>query len=439
MNKLTRYRLGDLIEVTRGQSLAGEYYAEEGDCKRLTLANFDYQNGGFKEDTSKTNIYYVGKIKPNCLLQEGDIITPLTEQTPGLLGSTARIPESNKYVQSGDVALIKCNEELIDPSFCYYLLPSSQVKKQLGSSSQQTKIRHTNPDAIKNCIVDIPNLEQQRLIGRFLDDISKKIACNNKQNSLLEELAQRIYEYWFVQFDFPNDNNQPYKSTGGAMSYSDILKRDIPEGWEVCRIGEIITSNRGHSYNGEDLTSEGIPMINLASFTPNGNYNTKGIKYFGGKVNPEKELSPLDLVICNTQQTAIDFKKDIIGRALFVPDIFDNKIVSSHHVTTIKCNTEEMKFFLYYLFNSDYFHKYISQHTNGTNILSLIMSGLEDFQTFIPSSDVLNKFSSLVTDIQRKISANLKDTGELEKTMSFFRPLLMSGQITLNEKHYETV
>ena len=61
MNKLTRYRLGDLIEVTRGQSLAGEYYAEEGDCKRLTLANFDYQNGGFKEDTSKTNIYYVGK------------------------------------------------------------------------------------------------------------------------------------------------------------------------------------------------------------------------------------------------------------------------------------------------------------------------------------------------------------------------------------------
>lgn len=431
MNKLTRYKLGDLIEVTRGQSLSGDYYAEEGEFKRLTLANFDYQNGGFKEDTLKSDIYYTGKIKPQCLLNKGDIITPLTEQTPGLLGSTARIPQSNKYVQSGDVALVKCNEELIDPSFCYYLLPSSQVKKQLGASSQQTKIRHTNPDAIKNCVVDIPTLEQQRLIGRFLDDLSEKISCNQEQIILLEELAQRIYEFWFVQFDFPNIDNKPYKSSGGIMAYNNILKREIPKGWEVKRIGDVITSNRGHSYTGNDLTNDGFPMINLASFTPSGYYNTKGIKFFGGKVNPEKVLVPLDLIICNTQQTAIDFKKDIIGRALLVPDIFESTIVSSHHVTTIKCENDDMKFFLYYLFNSNYFHKYISQHTNGTNILGLIMSGLEDFQIFIPPTKVLNRFANIIADIHKKISTNIKDIGNLEDSILYFRPLLMSGQISL--------
>lgn len=142
--ELTRYKLGDLIEVTRGQSLAGEYYAEEGEYIRLTLANFDYQNGGFKEDKQKSDLFYTGPVREECVLNEGDIITPLTEQALGLLGSTARIPKSGIYVQSGDVALIKCNEELIDPSFCYYLLPSAQVKKQLAAGSQQTKIRHTS-------------------------------------------------------------------------------------------------------------------------------------------------------------------------------------------------------------------------------------------------------------------------------------------------------
>ena len=139
---LKRYKLGDLLEVTRGQSLAGEFYAEEGKYIRLTLGNFDYANGGFKPNTSKTNLYYTGPIKEQFILEEGDIIIPLTEQTPGLLGSTARIPISGTYIQSQDVALVRCKDGMINPAFCYYLLPSSSVKKQLAAGAQQTKIRH---------------------------------------------------------------------------------------------------------------------------------------------------------------------------------------------------------------------------------------------------------------------------------------------------------
>ena len=172
---MKRYKLGDLIEVTRGASLAGQYYASEGSLIRLTLENFDYSHGGFKNNTSKNNLFYIGDVKPEYILNKGDIITPLTEQTPGLLGTTARIPESGKFIQSQDVALIRCKEGQIDPSYCFYLISSESVKKQLGAAAQQTKIRHTSPDRIKEVIVDIPSLEEQRAIGRFLDILTEKI------------------------------------------------------------------------------------------------------------------------------------------------------------------------------------------------------------------------------------------------------------------------
>lgn len=180
--QLTRYKLGQLLDVSRGASLAGEYYTEQGELIRLTLGNFDLANGGFKPNTSKSDIYFTGPVREEFILNKGDIITPLTEQTLGLLGSTARIPESGKYIQSQDVALIKCKEELLDPSFAYYLISSKQVRNQLSAAAQQTKIRHTTPDKIKDCVVDIPSIEEQRKIGKLLDSISEKIALNRQTN-----------------------------------------------------------------------------------------------------------------------------------------------------------------------------------------------------------------------------------------------------------------
>ena len=172
---MKKYKLGELLEVTRGASLSGEFYSTEGELVRLTLGNFDYQNGGFKENTSKDDLFFTGEVKPQFILNEGDIITPLTEQTQGLIGSTARIPKSGVYIQSQDVALVKCNEELLDPTYCYYLLPSQSVKKQLSAGAQQTKIRHTSPDKIKDVTVFIPELKDQKRISELLSTIDSQI------------------------------------------------------------------------------------------------------------------------------------------------------------------------------------------------------------------------------------------------------------------------
>ncbi len=238
--ELKEYKLGQLLDVTRGASLSGEYYAAEGEYIRLTLGHFDYQNGGFKENTSKDNLYFTGNVKDEFILNEGDIITPLTEQTFGLIGSTAIIPESGKYIQSQDIGLVKCNEDLLYPGFCYYLLPTALVKSQLSAGAQQTSIRHTSPDKIKACKVFIPSLNEQKKIAKLLSAIDKKIILNRAINKNLEALAKQLYDYWFVQFDFPNEDGKPYKSSGGAMVWSSDLKKDIPIGWDVVSLRGII-------------------------------------------------------------------------------------------------------------------------------------------------------------------------------------------------------
>ena len=230
---MEKYKLGDVIDVTRGTSLKGAFYATNGKYIRLTCGNFDYRNNCFKLNNSKDDLFYQGEFRDEFLLEKGDLITPLTEQAIGLLGSTAWIPESGKYIQSQDIAKIICNEELINKEFAYYLISSNMVKQQLGAAAQQTKIRHTSPDKIKECIVWLPSLAEQKRIGQLLFDIDRKIELNRAINHNLEAMAKQLYDYWFVQFDFPDKNGRPYKSSGGKMVWDEKLKREIPDGWDM--------------------------------------------------------------------------------------------------------------------------------------------------------------------------------------------------------------
>ena len=428
--KLTKYKLGKLVEISRGASLSGEYYATEGELIRLTLGHFDYQNGGFKDNTSKDNLYFIGTVKSEFIMSEGDIITPLTEQTPGLLGSTARIPQSGIYIQSQDVALVRPNH-LLDSDFCYYLLPSALVKKQLAAGAQQTKIRHTTPDRIKDLTVFIPELEEQKRIGHLLSLIDRKIALNREINRNLEAMARQLYDYWFVQFDFPNADGKPYKSSGGKMVWNDRLKREIPENWEVRLLETLIFTNRGISYNTASISGDGIPMLNLATFNVDGTFKEKGLKTYSGNYSKDKVLQPMDLVMCNTQQTAIDFDKDIIGKAFLVPFYFDGDVVSSHHVTTIETTNKNLKPYLCYLSRTDHFHRYAAGCTTGTNITGLNFTGLGKYLMELPPEIILKKFADFIENIERRKSIIMLEVSNLLTQRDELLPLLMNGQVSV--------
>ena len=264
--ELKKYKLGEILDVTRGASLSGEYYATEGDYIRLTCGNFDYQNNCFKENTSKDNLYYIGEFRSEFLMKKGDIITPLTEQAIGLLGSTAIIPESGKYIQSQDIAKIVCKEDLLDKDFAFYLISSTIVKQQLSAAAQQTKIRHTSPDKIKDCIVWIPKLTEQKCIGKLLRTLDSKIELNRVINQNLEAMAKQLYDYWFVQFDFPDENGRPYKSSGGKMVWNEKLKREIPEGWDSIPIGNYAPCKGGYAFKSSDFCKRrGVPVIKIGN------------------------------------------------------------------------------------------------------------------------------------------------------------------------------
>ena len=330
---------------------------------------------------------------------------------------------------SQDVLVLRAKNNL-ESKFLYALLMQDSFFDYEMKATKGSKM----PRGDKSHIINFPclDLNNKTEIGKLLSSLDDKIALNNRINAKLEQMAKRLYDYWFVQFDFPNADGKPYKSTGGKMVWNEELKREIPAGWEVKKLGELFTTNRGVSYSTKTIIGDiGIPMINLASFSPDGSYKIDGIKIYTGEYTEEKVLKPVDLVMCNTQQTAIDFSKDIIGKALLVPDIFEGDITSSHHVNTLKVHNEKLKFYLYRLFNTDYFHAYISHFASGTNIMGLDFAGVENYSAVIPSEEVLSKFADFTLNIEMKKSEIIRENKKIIALRDRLLPLLMNGQVNV--------
>lgn len=216
------------------------------------------------------------------------------------------------------------------------------------------------------------------------------------------------------------------------MVWNEELKREIPEGWGVDEIGKHIDIDRGISYTANDLEREGIPLINLSSFNTNATYKPEGLKTYSGIYNKRKIIKPYDLMICVTQQTAIDLvgDTDVIGKSFLLPDIFDSKnIVASMDVIKIKADNDYGKYYLNKLINTKFFHRYISGFANGTKIKHLDIQGLLNYKCEMPERQVLSEFNRLMENIEEKKSRIIKENQELISLRDFLLPLLMNGQV----------
>ena len=418
---MKKYRLGELIEVSRGASLSGEFFAKEGRYIRLTCGNFDYQNNCFKENTSKDNLYYIGEFKEEFLLKEGDIITPLTEQAIGLLGSTALIPESGKYIQSQDVAKVTCNEALLDQNYAFYLLSSTQVKQQLSAGAQQTKIRHTSPGKIKDCIVWLPPLTEQKRIGQLLSTIDRKIALNRAINHNLEAMVKQLYDYWFVQFDFPNAEGKPYKSSGGKMVYNDKLKREIPEGWEVRQLGNLCSFRNGINYT-KDEVGESYSIVNVRNISATS--IILDTEHFDVITIPSSKASKYILT-----------KKDIIiarsgcpgaTRLLQIPNntLFCGFIIC--------CTPFEGNLRGYLTFQLKILEGSSATTSGGSILQNVDQDTLKSLLVAIPPIDLLMSFDKFLNDSIGLLCADSIKIKKLSMLRNSLLPLLMNGQVSLN-------
>ena len=365
-------------------------------------------------------------------LKKGQVAFTKDSETRDDIGIPTYIADDFENVVLGyHTALITPDKSKLSGKYLNAFMNTRYIQKYFENNASGSGQRYTLSTETLNAIpVIAPDLQTQEKIGDVFSNIDKKIALNRRMNAKLEQMAKRLYDHWFVQFDFPNADGKPYKSSGGKMEYNEVLKREIPAGWEAKKLGTLFTTNRGVSYSTKTITGDkGIPMINLASFSPDGSYKIDGIKTYTGEYTNEKVLKPFDLVMCNTQQTAIDFSKDIIGKALLVPDIFEGDITSSHHVNTLKVHDEKLKFYLYRLFNTDYFHAYISHYASGTNIMGLDFAGVENYTAVIPGDEILSKFADFTLNIEKKKSEIIRENTKLISLRDRLLPLLMNGQV----------
>ena len=390
----------------------------------LKDGRIDMQDGFYVDDETFT------KRTKRAVPSEGDII--FSREAP--IGNCAIVPKGFKCCLGQRLVLLQVNHEICSSEYLLAVLQSSYVKQQIEQVSKRGSIVSNFAIGDLHELV-IPVLDDQEIVAKLTSYISEKISNNNAICSDLEGMAKLLYDYWFVQFDFPDENGRPYKSSGGKMVWNEELKREIPDRWETNRIGNLILTERGISYSTDNIkTGKGVPMLNLASFMPGGGeYKADGLKHFLGEYPKNKVLQPYDLIMCNTQQTAVKFETDIIGRAMLVPDIFDGDVVFSHHVNVIRTQSEDMRFYLLYLFNSDYYHKYISGFTNGTNILGLSFSGVEDYITEIPASDILERFGKMILAVEKKKSDILLENEQLASLRDFLLPMLMNGQVKIGK------
>ncbi len=416
---LTKYKLGEILDVTRGASLSGEYYATEGEYIRLTCGNFDYQNNCFKENKSKDNLYYVGDFKSEFLMEEGDIITPLTEQAIGLLGSTAIIPESGKYIQSQDVAKIICKEDLLDKDFAFYLISSALVKQQLSAAAQQTKIRHTSPDKIKDCTVWIPELSEQKRIGKLLRSIDRKIELNRAINQNLEAMAKQFYDYWFVQFDFPNEEGKPYKSSGGKMVWNEKLKRNIPVGWHCGNLFEIAVFTNGlacQKFRPKD-DEESLPVIKIREMHDGISDDTEEVTS-----NIPESVKVYNGDVLFSWSASLEVMLWAYGLGGLNQHIF--KVTSA--------NDFPKSFYYFQLLDYIDVFKKVAE-ARKTTMGHITQDHLQQSTIAIPDNkDIAVRFEELISPIFEQVVKLHEEISYLIKQRDELLPLLMNGQVSVN-------
>lgn len=429
MNSFQQIPLNTLVERVKVGFVGSceEFYCNKNEGYPIIRTVDLVENGiNFKNLKYITKEFYEKNIKSQ--LHYGDLLIARHGDN-----GKARIYEKDNPAQALNVVIIEPDRKKISSYLLKCFFEFSPIKLQIKNASSGSVQRVVNTKLIDGLQIPISDRINYNDIEIILKNLEKKIEVNNKINKKLESMVKTLYDYWFVQFDFPDENGKPYKSSGAKMVYNKELKREIPEGWEVKALNELIEIERGISYKSTEIDENGIPMINLNSFYLNGTYKSSGIKYFTGKYKESKVVNSGDLIIATTDVTR---NADIIGKATIIPDIYDSDIVLSCDIAKVNFDKSICKYFLEKLFNSDYYHKYIKGFASGTLVLHLDTNGIGWYKTFIPPKELLNKFEAILEPIQSKKDLVIKENQKLSELRDWLLPMLMNGQVKVKDSCY---
>ena len=336
--------------------------------------------------------------------------------------------DENK-ISSTEFLPLVVNENVVDFQYCYYLLISDRITNYLCGQNTNTSGSHKriDPNNFLDIEITLPKMSIQKQIGKTLSALDRKIELNKWINDNLEAMAKQLYDYWFVQFDFPNEEGKPYKSSGGAMVWNEKLKREIPQGWSDCVLGDYI----GRITNGLNprknfVLGSGnnyyVTIRSLVGTTIDWNNCDRCDDEALSKINSRSQLQIGDIIF-----SAIG----TIGRTYYILEEPTNWNISETSFT-LRAKENVPNDFFYGMLRSNEIQIKADKAAMGSTLRCLVMDSLCSLQYIKIPSYMMKLFAAKVSPLYRQIHRNNKEIAELTKRRDELLPLLMNGQASVN-------
>lgn len=353
----------------------------------------------------KNNVdnYYIENPPINTICDVDDILMVRT-------GSTGRVVTGVKGCFHNNFFIVKPKEN-IQSKYLYYSLNNNYMYRRILSVAGGTTIPDLKHSSFFNLDINLPPLLEQKVIADTLSVIDNKIELNNRINENLEQQAQAIFKNWFIDFEFPDENGNPYKSSGGKMIESEL--GIIPKGWEVIELNEIVKLTMGLSPKSDTYNFDkiGMPLLNGASDFKDG--QIQAIKYTS---KPTRICKKNDLVFCI---------RATIGNITFA----DKDYCIGRGVASITPKNKRFKGIIYYnLLKS---MESLISNASGSVILGLSKPDINNMKLNFPDNVTLNSFSETVNSIFELKDKNESQNKILSQIRDTLLPKLMSGELTI--------
>jgi len=340
------------------------------------------------------------------------------------------------HISNNAMAIVLPDQSRQSSKYLYYsLLNTDFTDVTTGSAQPQITMGHLN----KKEIFWHSNPDERTAIANILGTLDDKIELNHKTNETLEAMAKALFKSWFVDFD-PVRAKAEGRPTGLPAEISDLFPDsfedselgEIPSGWKMETLGEILDVDKGVSYKGDFLSdTEGLPMVNLGCFAGGGAFRAEKIKFYAGEYRERHLASAGDLLVANTDMTQ---NRIILGAPIIVPPWRGrDKFLFSHHTFAIRFRRSKSTFarFVYFTLLKPSFRQVAAGHATGTTVLALPKDGITDYQTVVPPAGLLNVFAANVEALYQKCQALTEQSELLAKTRDALLPKLISGELRI--------